>query len=51
MEQCAAGVSAQISAELGGINRNTAILWFHKLREIIADQMVAEAPCLAARIC
>jgi hypothetical protein len=30
MEQCAAGISAQISAELVGINRNTAILWFHK---------------------
>jgi len=50
MEQCAACISAQTSAELVGINRNTAILWFHKLREIIADQMAAEAPCLAGGI-
>jgi len=35
---------------LVGINCNTAILYFHKLREIIADQMAAEAPCLAGEI-
>ena len=35
LEQFAAGVSARTAAELVGINRNTAILYFHKLREII----------------
>ena len=47
LEQFAACVSARTAAELVGINRNTAILYFHKLREIIAEQMAAEAPFLA----
>jgi len=50
LEQFAAGVSARMAAELVGINRNTAILYFHKLREIIAEQMAAEAPFLAGEI-
>ena len=50
LEQFAAGVSARTAAELVGINRNTAILYFHKLREIIAEQMAAEAPFLAGEI-
>ena len=50
MEQFAAVVSARTAAELVGINRNTAILFFHKLREIIAEQMAAEAPFLAGEI-
>jgi transposase len=50
LEQFAAGVSARTAAELVGINRNTAILYFHKLREIIANQMAAEAPCLEGEI-
>jgi hypothetical protein len=33
--------------EFIGINRNMAILYFHKLREIIADQIAAEASFLA----
>ena len=33
-----------------GINRNTAILYFHKLREIIADHIAVEAPFLADEI-
>mgnify|MGYP006269295819 FL=1 len=50
LEQFAAGVSARTAAELVGVNRNTAILYFHKLREIIAEQMAAEAPFLAGEI-
>jgi transposase len=50
LEQFAAGVSARTATELVGINRNTAILYFHKLREIIADQMAAEAPFLPCEI-
>ena len=45
-----AGVSARTAAELTGVNRNTAILFFHKLREIIVGKMAAEAPFLAGEI-
>jgi len=31
LEQFAAGVSARTAPELVGVNRNTAILYFHKL--------------------
>ena len=50
LEQFAEGVSAHTAAELVGVNRNTAILYFHKMREIIAEQMAAEAPFLAGEI-
>ena len=50
LEQFAAGVSARTAAELVGISRNTAILYFHKLREVIAKQMAAEAPFLEGEI-
>ena len=50
LEQFVAGVSARTAAELTGVNRNTAILFFHKLREIIAEKMAAEAPFLAGEI-
>jgi transposase len=43
-----AGASARSAAELCGVNRNTAILFFHKLREVIADNLAAEAPDLMA---
>jgi len=43
-----AGASARSAAELCGVNRNTAILYFHKLRELIADHLVADAPDLMA---
>ena len=36
IRQFVAGVPARTAAELSGVNRNTAILYFHKLREIIA---------------
>jgi len=50
LEQFVAGVSARTAAELTGVNRNTAILFFHKLREIIVEKMAAEAPFLAGEI-
>ena len=43
-----AGASARSAAELCGVNRNTAILYFHKLRELMAEKLVADAPDLMA---
>jgi transposase len=45
-----AGATAQTSTELSGVNRHTATLCFHKLREIIAEYMAAEAPFLEGEI-
>jgi transposase len=45
-----AGVPARTAAELTGINRNTAILFFHKLRELIADKLAIEAPFLDGEV-
>jgi transposase len=42
------GASARSAAELCGVNRNTAILFFHKLRELIAERLAADAPDLMA---
>lgn len=38
-----AGATARAAAEIAGVHRNTAALYFTKLREIIADRMEAEA--------
>ena len=43
-----AGASARSAAELCGVNRNSAILYFHKLRELMAERQVADAPDLMA---
>ena len=43
-----AGASARSAAEICGVNRNTAILYFQKLRELIAENLVADAPDLMA---
>lgn len=43
-----AGVTARAAAEVSGVNRNTAILFYHKLREVIFDALAAEAPELLA---
>ena len=48
--QFVAGVPARTAAELVGVNRNTAILFFHKLREIITDNVAKEAPFLQGEI-
>jgi transposase len=39
-----AGVPARTAAELAGVNRHTATLYYHKLRELIAAKLDAEAP-------
>ncbi|NPC88525.1 hypothetical protein HNH97_06350, partial [Gluconacetobacter entanii] len=39
-----AGTPARSAAELVGVNRNTATLYYRKLREIIAEQIAHEAP-------
>jgi transposase len=39
-----AGVTARSAAQMAGINRNTAILFFHKLREVIFEHLALEAP-------
>jgi len=39
-----AGSTARFAAELAGINHNTSILFFHKLREIIHDKIVSNEP-------
>ena len=39
-----AGSTARSAADLTGVNRNTAILFFHKLREVIFHQLEAHSP-------
>ena len=41
-----AGTTARSAAELAGVNRNTAILFFHKLREVIFEELAALEPGL-----
>ncbi len=41
-----AGATARSAAELSGVNRNTAILFFHKLRETIHAEIVSEEPAM-----
>ena len=48
--QFVAGVPARMAAELVGVNRHTATLYFHKLRELIAAKLAAEAPALAGEV-
>ena len=43
-----AGVSARAAAEVSGVNRNTAVLFYHKLREVIFAALDAEMPELMA---
>ena len=45
-----AGVSAQTAAELAGVNRNTAMLYFHRLRELIAEKRAEQSPFLDGEI-
>ena len=44
MKHFVAGATARSAAALAGVNRHTATLFFHKLREVIAERMAAEAP-------
>ena len=48
--QFVAGASARAAADLVGVNRNTAILYFHKLRELIAAKVEADSPFLSGSI-
>jgi transposase len=45
-----AGVPARTAAELTGVNRNTAILYFHKLRELIAEKLAEQTPFLDGEV-
>ncbi len=42
--QFVAGVPARTAAELVGVNRHSATLYYHKLREVITAKLEAEAP-------
>jgi transposase len=50
IRQFLAGVPARSTTELTGVNRNTAILFFHKLREVIAERLAKEAPFLDGEV-
>ncbi len=41
-----AGSTARSAADLTGVNRNTAVLFFHKLREVIFAELAASQPGL-----
>ncbi len=42
--QFVAGVPARTAAGLVGVNRHSTMLFYHKLRELIATKLAAEAP-------
>lgn len=48
--QFVAGVPARTAALLVGVNRHTATLFYHKLREVIAARLAEEAPFLAGEV-
>jgi transposase len=43
-EHFVAGTPARTAAELDGVNKNSAALFYHRLREIIAAQIEDESP-------
>jgi len=45
-----AGTPARSAAEIVGINRHTATLFYHKLREVIAQRLEHEAPDLCGEV-
>jgi transposase len=45
-----AGVPARTASELVGVDRNTAILFYHKLRELIATKLAEETAFLDAEV-
>ncbi len=51
VELFVAQATARTAAELVGVHRNSAILYFHKLRECIASQMAEVEPELAVFEC
>ena len=44
MEHFVAGTPARTAAELAGVNRNTARLFYHRVRELIAQHLAEESP-------
>ncbi len=48
--QFVAGAPARTAAELVGVNRRTAILYYHKLREVIFARLAHEAPDFSGEI-
>jgi len=44
IEHFVAGVTARTAADLVGVNRHTATLYYHKLRELIAARLEQESP-------
>jgi transposase len=44
LEHFVAGTPARTAAELVHVNRNTATLFYHKMRELIAQHLPAEEP-------
>ena len=43
-EHFVAGTPARTAAELVGVNKNTAALFYHRLREIVAARIEDESP-------
>lgn len=50
IRQFVAGTTARAAADLVGVNRHTATLYFRKLREVIAWRVAAETPSLSGEI-
>jgi transposase len=50
IRQFVAGSSARSAAALADVNRHTARLYFHKLRELIAERLSAEQPWLSGEV-
>lgn len=44
MEHFVAGTPARTAAELVGVNRNTARLFYHRVRELIAQHLAEDSP-------
>jgi transposase len=44
------GSTARQAAEIVGVSRNTVTLYFHKIREIIAEHLAADTPFFAGEI-
>lgn len=44
LEHFVAGTPARTAADLVGVNKNTAVLYYHRLREIIAARVEDESP-------
>ena len=50
IKQFVAGATARSAADLVGVNRHTATLYFHKLRELIATKLAEQTPWLSGEI-